>query len=274
MRAACAGVLLALGSCGFSADRPGDAAVAGLDVSREAAPFDGAGYHATAVRFQSSGNDYIWTNALANTVDSPRGTLSGWFRFTAGDGQQQQLSVGQVVAIGGVFRTGNNHVRFLLFTCAGGVLLDMQTQQTYKTTNGWVHLLASWDVAAGRADLYVNDVLDREGNPNINSGNVCYASLKWGIGGVASGQVDADLADIYAALGTYLDLSVEANRRRFSDSSGKPIDLGANCMGPTGAIPTGCFTGDLATWHTNKGIAGGFNIEGDGLAAAPTSPSD
>jgi hypothetical protein len=231
-------------------------------------------YRANAVRFAPGGNDFLWRGVLENTINSPRGTYSAWFHFNGGDNQLQLLSVAQVVGVGGVMRTANNKFHFLLQNCAGVPLLDMQSESEVTSLSGWVHVLASWDVVAGKADLYINDVADRAATALMVPGNICYASLKWGIGGLSAGQLDADVADLYAVLGTYIDLDVEANRRLFSDADGKPMEVGADCDRPTGASSTGCFIGDAATWPANKGTAGGFLLGGDGLTAAPSSPSD
>lgn len=276
MRDASVATLLLLGACGrigFGTQSGSDAPSIGDDAP-DHAPIDSPGYHATAVRFETAGNDYIWTGFLANTTNAPQGTYSVWLHFNGGDDQMQFLSGAQVVGVGGVIRAANNHFQFILPNCAAVLVLDMQTQNSYTSTSGWVHLLASWDVTAGRAQLYVNDVTDRAANPVIVPGNVCYASLKWGIGGLVTGALEADVADLYAATGRSLDLDVEANRRLFSDAAGKPVELGADCSRPTGAAPTGCFVGSLASWTTNKGTGAGFTLEGNGLALAPTSPSD
>jgi hypothetical protein len=173
-----------------------------------------------------------------------------------------------------VLREANNRFRFLMQNCGALSLLDMESASAYTVASGWIHVLASWDLGAGRADLYINDVDDRAPNPGILNGNICYASLKWGIGGLNNGQLDADVADLYAALGTYTDLTIVANRRKFSDAAGRPVDLGTECTGPTGAKPTGCFIGAAAGWNTNKGEGAGFTLAGDGLDPSPTSPSD
>ncbi len=257
-------------------DDPSLAADARPDSADSAPPptTDAVAYRATAIRFETAGGDYLSTGRLANTADSPRGTYSVWLRFHAGDDHQQLISVAQVVGIGGVLRTASNKLRFVMPTCAARVVLDMQSQQPYTTQSGWIHVLASWDVSAGRAQLYVNDVADRDSSPTINDGSICYTSPKWGFGGLDSGSLDADVADVYAALGVSIDLDVEANRRLFADARGKPIDLGAHCEKPTGMVPAGCMTGDPASWFLNKGYAAGFAVNGDGLAIAPSSPSD
>lgn len=265
--------LLIAGCIGFDATSPvRDAPDA--PVAPDAGPDAPPGYHAVAVRFETAANDYLWTGSLTDTKRSPRGTYSAWFKFHAGDGQQQMLSVAQLAGIGGVFRTAGNRFRFLLQSCTAAPLLDMETTASYTTASGWVHVLASWDVSIGRAQLYINGVADRAMTPTVTNGNICYDSVKWGVGGLSSGQLDADVADLYAALGTSIDLDVAANRRKFRDDAGDPIDLGTTCQGPTGASPTGCFIGEVATWRANRGTGQGFMLEGNGLALAPTSPSD
>jgi hypothetical protein len=261
-------------ACGsFGADVPPGNGDASAD---DAAPEVDADtrYRATPVRFERAGEDHIWTGLLANTSGSTRGTYSGWFRFTgASDGTMQMLAVAQVIGIGGVFRTANNRFRFVFPSCNGGIQLDMESRGMYTVASGWVHVLASWDLVEGRAQLYVNDKEDRAPNPTINTDNICYDALRWGIGGLSQGQLDADVADLYADLGSFIDLGLGVNRRRFRDDVGNPIDLGERCDGPTGTQPTGCFKGDLATWHTNKGVGAGFNLEGNGLTLAPDGPS-
>lgn len=276
MRAGCAGVILMLCACGrlgFDHGAEPDArAVIETSIDATAAE-DGEGYRATAVTFEPTGNDHLWAGSLLNTTSSGRGTFSAWFRFNAGDNQQQLIAVTQIVGFGGVMRQANNRFRFIMPNCLGVPVVDMASQGSYTTASGWVHVLASWDSGMGRADLYINDVADRA-NPIIVAGPICYDTIRWGIAGWVSGQLDAHVADFYSALGTYFDLSVEANRRRFRDAAGKPVDLGPACAGPTGAPSTVCFAGDAATWSMNEGVAQGFNLEGDGLAAALTSPSD
>jgi hypothetical protein len=238
------------------------------------APPTGNTYHATAVRFETAGNDYIWTGTLQSQPPSPRGTYSAWFHFNpAGDNKKQLLSVASVALDGGVYHTQDGHIRFELPDCLGVVQLDMQTAGTYGSKSGWIHVLAAWDLDNKRADLYVDGALDRTPNATIGSGSVCYAADRWGIGGLTSGQLDADVADLYANLGTYLDITTDSIRARFRDAN-KPVDLGTDCTAPTGAQPSGCFIGAQGTWNINKGNAGGFTLAGNGLALAPTSPSD
>jgi hypothetical protein len=66
---------------------------------------------------------------------------------------------------------------------------------------------------------------------------------------------------------------MQANRRLFISATGKPVSLGANGSTPFGTQPAIYLGNPLATWHTNLGAGGGFNVTGGALTAASTSPS-
>lgn len=82
-----------------------------------------------------------------------------------------------------------------------------------------------------------------------------------------------DAADTWIAPGQFIDFSVEANRRKFIDVNGKPVDLGADGSTPTGTAPPMFFSGNAAGFPTNKGTGGVFTLTGS-LTNASTSPSD
>ena len=273
-------VLLAGCRSAFGLDTPAlatDAADA-VDTPRADVPsLDAAGYRASAVRF--TGATYLSYGALSGVVDSPRGTLSVWLRFNGNDGRQQlitaaELGVGSFGGIGGIARQASNHLEIALLSCAGVTRVDMTSTHTYTATSGWIHVLASWDGERGRAQLYIDDVDDRAAMATINSGQICYAAPSWGVGGVTSATLDADVADLFVTLDTSLDLDSPTNRRLFISPTGKPVDLGLRCSTPlAGVVPTLCFTGAPATWATNLGTGSGFSVEGQPLVAAPDGPS-
>jgi hypothetical protein len=83
----------------------------------------------------------------------------------------------------------------------------------------------------------------------------------------------ADVSNFWMAPGQYIDFSVEANRRKFIDANGKPVDLGADGSTPTGTAPAVFFSGDASGFGTNKGTGGTFTLTG-ALTDATTGPSD
>ena len=232
------------------------------------------GYHATAVRFDLAGGDYLTTGAFAGSTASAQGTFSVWLHFNGSDGTAQTITTGQFVVSGGVVRNANNKIQLVFASCNGALLLNVESAHTYTAASGWIHVLAAWDLTATKVQLYINGVPDLASGGTIANGSICYTVPKWGIGGLSSATLDADVADWYASFGTAVDLDVVANRAHFRSATGKPVDLAADCSAPTGATPIGCLTGPLARWPQNKGTGGGFAMHGSPLAAAPTSPSD
>lgn len=231
------------------------------------------GYHATAVRFDLTGGDYLTTGAFAGSTTSPTGTFSVWLHFNGSDGTSQTITTGQFVVSGGIVRNANNKIQLVFASCNGALLLNVESAHTYTAASGWIHLLAAWDLSASKVQLYINGTSDLASGGTIGNGSICYTVPKWGIGGLSSATLDADVADWYASFGTAVDLDVVANRAHFRSATGKPVDLAADCSNPTGATPIGCLTGALASWPQNKGTGGGFATHGT-LAAAATSPSD
>ncbi|MEC9346070.1 MAG: hypothetical protein VYB54_07570 [Pseudomonadota bacterium] len=109
------------------------------------------------------------------------------------------------------------------------------------------------------ATTYTNDTL------NLAS-DYEFATRQGGVNKLA-----ACAAHLWWADGVYTDLSVEANRRKFIDAAGKPISLGNQGQGPTGAQPrVFAPNGDPST---NLGSVGNFTITG-ALTDCASSPTD
>ena len=233
-----------------------------------------AGYHAAAVRFDPAGGDYLSQGGLLGAPASSQvGTFSMWLHFNGGDGSAQTVAAAMEIASGGVVRNASNKIQFILYQCNGAGLLNMQSVSTITSTSGWTHVLAAWDLANNKAQIYINGVLDTATNPTVKGGSICYNAPTWYIGGGTGGSLDADVADFFASFDTFLDLGSPSNVARFRDQAGKPVDLGPGCSTAAGGTsPIACFIGPVAGWSTNKGTGGGFTLHGDGLAAAPTSP--
>jgi Concanavalin A-like lectin/glucanases superfamily len=266
--------LLSLTACGrLGFDHAGGGSGPEVDAAEDSPDGAGDSYRATPIRFETAGGDYMSSGNLANTTSSDAGTYSAWIRLNGPDGATQLFSGAMILGIGGVYRNANNRIELLMQNCVGAPMLDVSSQSAITAARGWFHLLASWDLGQNRVHIYIDDVPDM-GNPFLITGPICYAAVRWGVGGLGPAQLDADVADLYASLGTYIDITVEANRRKFSDASGKAVALGENCSRPTGAVPTACFVGAAPTWHMNKGIGAGMTLSGDGLVTAPDSPSD
>lgn len=156
-----------------------------------------------------------------------------------------------------------------------GVILRLKSTSTVLTAAGWRHVMASWNLATGAGKLYIDDVDDTD-LQTASDVIIDYTRTNHSIGGSPSGaqKLNGDFADVYFDHGTYLDLTIEANRRKFIDPNGKAVDLGKDGSFVTGSSPIMFFAGPTASWHTNKGSGGGFSVTSGALTDAATSPSD
>jgi hypothetical protein len=249
------------------------------DAANDGGP---SSYHPTAVSFKRASNNYLVTGELngALNVSHHMGTFSVWLKFTAGDGEVQQIVEATSLAdqnylIGGITRTADNHINFNLTNCFGLTAIDMSTQGTYTTASGWIHVLASWNVSlgVGAASIVVNGVPDTKINWMNELAGICYDATEWGVGGLGSGQLDADVADFYANFGTYLDVESASVQAKFIQN-GKPVDLGDHCSKPTEGVPMSCLTGPVNEWNLNLGTGGGTSLGANAgvLTQAPSAP--
>lgn len=217
-------------------------------------------YVPNAVEFDGS-------NYLTATVSAPatkKFTMSGWFRLadTAShvflDGTVQSAPRTLFTNGGGrSFRISQGGIEyssaFILENNVGNLLNDGE----------WHHIMVSVDTAdANKVHLYI----DNQSDLNVLALNDSHLSIDgdYFMGRAQSGVTTfrGNVADYWMDYGTYIDLSVEENRRKFISESGMPMYLGADGSLPTGAAPDIFLTGDTENWHTNKGSGGGFTENG------------
>lgn len=136
------------------------------------------------------------------------------------------------------------------------------------------------------AQLYIDDFDDKSASSTLVNDTISYATTNWAAGFVyglgQEGFANGCLADLYFAPGQYLDMSIAANRRKFIDASGYPVDLGADGSTPTGAAPAVFMhlskTEAPNDFAINRGPGGNFVFTPAGLyttlGTASSSPTD
>jgi hypothetical protein len=67
----------------------------------------------------------------------------------------------------------------------------------------------------------------------------------------------------------FLDISVEANRRKFINAAGDPVDLGSDGSTPTSTAPIVYQNGDFTNFETNQGTGGNFTVTGALTTCSP-----
>lgn len=233
----------------------------------------GSSAYTTTANDYDGSNDYAGRGqALTGAVDSKVGLTSLWIRLDA-DGATQRIMAG---AIGAADRFNVIHLssnKFRVFgTDAGGTIkLSMATVLTYTSGATWLHVLFSWDLANDNKFIYINDVSDLAVTTFLDAA-IDHTGDEFMVGALSDGstKVNGCLSELWFGL-EYLDLSVAANRRKFIDAAGKPVDLGADGSTPTGTQPLLYLPdGDPSD---NKGSGGDLIITG-ALTACSTSPTD
>ena len=256
---------LALGS----GDYPASVSYYPPPVTCDAADFDGT-------------NDYMTRGAeLTGLVDGKSGILSYWVRLDGGNATRLN------VLMNGIYTTcrfrserlPNNLLDNLLVDTSGNNVVSADSSPTtYTSSTTWLHILSSWDVSVSAYTLYVNDVSVLRLN-NLANRTIDYTLGNWSVGADTAGsnKMNGALAELYFAPNQYIDFSVEANRRKFITSTGKPAYIGTDGSLPTGTAPIIYLHLDdaeaVANFALNAGTGGNFTITGT-LTTASTSPSD
>ena len=231
------------------------------------------GFTANAVRFDGT-ND--WLNrgaALDGAADNDTLLLSFWFDLSGGDATNLAFfgaEAGHFI----VRRLSTDVLRFGFSTAAELFIWAFSSGSTFLAAAGWVHVLISIDASAGKRLVYIDDAVPSITAVTENAGDIDWTATDFSVGSNISGgmRLDADVAEFYMT-NEFLDIGVEANRRKFISSGGKPVDLNSDGSGPTGTQPLIYLSGATASWHTNDGSGGGFTENG-ALTDGASSPSD
>lgn len=237
---------------------------------------------AEAVVFDGT-NDYSSRSGGITISDGKQGTLSVFYYLNSTVNQQVITNEGNGI-VGGFYLQIQSGVGILLqgrdstnteclaLTDGGG-----------RSTGQWYHVVASWDLAANVAAMYLDDVA-HTGLTNRQNQNIAYNSIHgngdWSIGAGIS-QVHGIYQKLNGEIGPlyftdeYIDLTVAANRRKFSNSDGTPADLGADGSIPTGTAAKIFMNGNATYWNagTNGGTGGAFTMTGS-VADSSNEPVD
>lgn len=239
-------------------------------------------YTVEAVDFDGT-NDYMTRGAdLTGNADGKVGLLSFWARLDAGDGSTLDIiNNGTGLTQGGIRCSRNTANRFTVVgrDSAGTAKLQISSNTDSAAGATWLNVLASWDLTdTAKRHFYLNDATVLSVVTYVDA-TLDYTKTNFAVGAGTGGaqKLNGCLAELYFNPTVYMDLSVEANRRKFISATGKPVNLGSDGSTPTGTAPImyqRVADGAAAsTFATNLGSGGNFSITGS-LDIASTSPSD
>jgi hypothetical protein len=147
-----------------------------------------------------------------------------------------------------------------------------------NSTLGFQHyLLLSLSSTQQKASFYVDGVLadnatSLSGSGNVNVGGYMTTTIGHSIGAGGVNSHDGEIGFLYFD-SSYIDFSQEANRNKFIDQLGYPVDLGADGSEPTGSSPNIYMKfNDTAALGTNSGSGSNFSVSGTVTAGSDITP--
>ena len=276
------------GSGAMSLSGEATATLAGAAISASAAASDGSGaltIYASAgsatvdaADFDGS-NDYLSRSSnFTGATNSKPFVLSLWVKFDS-LATRQLLRGNDLVEGFGPIDVAIDSGGSLEINCSGTSGTSVRIVAVGALGAGtWRHILFATTGAANQ--LYIGDALVSPGTDTANNINTNWGgATSWNVGANSSGSIkmDGGLAELYLAPGQTLDISIEANRRKFIDADGKPVNLGLTGASPTGTAPLLYLhldDGETANnFAINRGTGGNLTVTG-ALSTYPSSPSD
>lgn len=207
--------------------------------------------------------DYFTRGALSGASDNKQLTISFWIKPT--DFAVNRYLFDSYDTVGGRIVAYVNTAGWLVISINdfSGVIATYTSDFTLSAGQKY-HCLVSFDLSdTGKRHCYINDIEDDNwASGSYNDRNIPYSlTTQSAVGSAFDGSVKtkAQVYDLYVN-NAYIDLSVEANRRKFITAAGKPAVLGYSGSIPTGTQPLVYFNGFGS--FKNTGSSGMFTQYG------------
>ena len=222
-------------------------------------------YVPNGVQFDGSTISFTHSSPLTDVVDGKTFTGSFWYQNDEFGSEIVIQSDGAAFMIKAQDWGSGPRLTFRTENEAGTVL--MQYEVDAPEDADWHHVLFSFDQAnPANNRLYLDGVNETfyeygPGTPIDDIVDFTRPSIYFGFNSSAE-HFDGKIADFWLEKNLFMDLDIEANRRKFISEAGLPMYLGEDGSIPTGVSPDIFLSGDTADWHTNKGTGGGFTESG------------
>jgi len=247
-----------------------------------AGPVPVASYPPYATTFAGDGQCWMERDAgLTSAADSIHFTISVWLNFSAGNGVSQQILRRNNTRVQVEKRTSNLFRILLLDAASGATVAQIDQNSTnvaaITSSTGWIHLLCSVRNASsgGFAQLYINDTECATLTTFLaNDSAIDFTDTDWAVGALVGGTLyfQGAMSEFYYSDSESIDLSVEANRRKFRSAGGDPVDLGSDGSTPTGNAPRIYLKSIYSSFTTNSGTGGNFTKYGTSAFTTATPP--
>lgn len=168
-----------------------------------------------------------------------------------------------------------NKFRINAITSGGGTLISRSSTPAYSTTGVWHTAAASWNLDAGGAvfHMWIDDA-DATSSGNLNAGVIDYdRGVNWTFSSQSDGSHSAKQSGCLAEFlfhDDFIDLSVEANRRKVMDAAGKPVNKGTDGSLVFGVQPRIYLKNGDASVNTGSAPSATFNGTKTTCSNSPT----
>lgn len=218
-----------------------------------------------------SGSDFmLMTGSSISSVD--KGVTSFWMKNSSISGSTEFIiSCGddshQEMEINSGFNTFYVYIRKRGTTEVFELRIQSSSMVGTWEDGAWHHFLISWDKSGQNSLVYIDDA-------NISHTQHVYSyhiNIPTSQNIKVGRQLTGDISEVYLKTGSYVDLTVTSNRRKFITSSEEPVYLGADGSIPFVAQPEVYLKGRGSGFNLNSGSGNHFSITGT-LGTPSTSP--
>lgn len=196
---------------------------------------------------------------LTGAVDGKSFLASIWINTTSTAAEYLLFSTGIKT---GIFIASGTNVQYWFENVGGSRIYFFRSGIANNPIDGtWHHVLASGTTGGAGPLIYVDDTENTPVVTNDVDDDIDFTVADWSIaadtGGASSFR--GSISELYFT-NEFLDISVEANRRKFIDASGNPATLGGDGSNPTGTAPLIYAPDGNAV--NNLGSGGDFTLTG------------
>lgn len=223
-----------------------------------------AAYSAVATNYDTAAT-LVNATDFTGDVDSKTFIMSFWMNTTINSGSLTSL-IGNVNGNFLVYLIGDAVV---VYGANSGAAQNLAISAPAYATGVWNHFIIAVDLSSAYAKVYMNDVDVSASIYHFNSA-INFSGSGWVIG---SAPFSGCLSEFYFAPDQFIDITIDANRRKFISAGLKPVSLGADGSLPTGTAPIMYLRQNGANILVNSGSGGDFTSSTGTVGDCGSSPS-
>lgn len=210
-----------------------------------------------------------------DVADSYVGTFSVWLKRNETAAGYQLVAVNRrgdnsnIVLLCQSYSSGSDLIMYVRKSDNSGYSAAGRLPWSTSDTTYWHHFIWSWDLSSTSPAPRMMGYVDDSAASYSNTQTVYSSSVVWSNAGftqlpTGSAQTESISVMDYYLTNEFIDLTVEANRRKFYSAGGCPVNLGDDGSTPTGNRPLVYFSGAASVWNegVNRGTQTGFYFSG------------